>query len=439
MVSSDMRNLILIRLKHWMAAAMVVAYTFVLAHPMPNSIVNLSVHSHCLKGKAYMPLQELQNAWKTTAPIEVNSVEALKYFKEHIKALSYCHAWETKIEKVTTHTGRDADVGAYKEVEVTFSLTPGKGYSLRNFEFSYDVIIHQVITHSALVYLSEDWNNGINEAVSPMQLGLIEVDVVTNKVLPLKIVMPKGSQWLGFKSFLLLGMNHIKEGVDHLFFLIALLLPACLIPYGSKWSKFGGSKYSFFRILKIVTAFTIGHSITLLFCTFFPPFIPSFYIEIAISLSILVSAIHAIRPLFYQKETYIALGFGLIHGMAFSNTLTAIDLSHKQLILALLGFNIGIELMQTFIVSMALPLLLLMSQFKLYESIRMTAATIALIAAAAWFIERLTGTTNSISNALTLIPNAASQYFIWLLLLSGFSLSYIVIMAYNAIQKKNIV
>jgi HupE / UreJ protein len=419
-----------------MVVTMALLCSLAMAHPMPNSIVNLSVHGHRIKGKAYMPFQELQNAWNTTTSIDVNGKEAIQYFKDHIKAHSFGHAWETTIESVNTHVGKDADVGTYKEAEVSFSLTPRKGTNVRNFDFAYDVIIHQVINHSALVYLSEDWNNGINESVAPLQLGLVEVDVVTNKVLPLQIVIPKGSQWLGFKSFILLGMSHIREGVDHLFFLITLLLPVCLIPNGNKWLKYGGAKYSFIRILKIVTAFTVGHSITLLCCTLIPNIIPSRAIEMVIALSILVSAIHAIRPVFYKKEIYIALGFGLIHGMAFSNTLSTMDMSQNQLILALLGFNIGIELMQTFIVLMALPLLLFISQFKLYSSIRKAAAGIAVIASGAWFVERWTEDTNGITSALAFLPNLASQHFIWLVAMSVASLLYIVIKRNNFLQEK---
>jgi HupE / UreJ protein len=103
---------------------------------------------------------------------------------------------------------------------------------------------------------------------------------------------------LGFASIFRLGMRHIAEGTDHLLFLLVLLLPAPLIVSGSRWAGFSGARSSVLRILSIVTAFTIGHSITLAFAAFGIVRVPSRPIEVLIAVSILVSAIHALRPIF---------------------------------------------------------------------------------------------------------------------------------------------
>src|SRR5271165_3502823 len=125
----------------------------------------------------------------------------------------------------------------------------------------------------------------------------------------------------GFVNLFRLGMRHIAEGTDHLLFLLVLLLPAPLIVVGSRWAGFAGMSNSVLRILKIVTAFTIGHSITLALAAFGIVRVPSRPIEVLIAVSILVSAIHALRPIFPGKEAGIAAYFGLIHGLAFAATL----------------------------------------------------------------------------------------------------------------------
>src|SRR5580704_10928153 len=131
---------------------------------------------------------------------------------------------------------------------------------------------------------------------------------------------------VGFASVFRLGMRHIAEGTDHLLFLLALLLPAPLMVVGSRWVGFAGVRRSLLRILKIVTAFTVGHSITLALAALGLVRVPSRPIEVLIAVSIFVSAAHALRPLFPGREAAIAAFFGLIHGLAFATTLAELGL-----------------------------------------------------------------------------------------------------------------
>ena len=125
----------------------------------------------------------------------------------------------------------------------------------------------------------------------------------------------------GLASAFRLGLRHIAEGTDHLLFLLALLLLAPLLVLGSRWAGFAGVRHSLLQILKVVTAFTVGHSITLALAAVGLIRVPSRPIEVLIAVSILVSAVHALRPLFPGREAVIAAFFGLIHGLAFATTL----------------------------------------------------------------------------------------------------------------------
>lgn len=106
----------------------------------------------------------------------------------------------------------------------------------------------------------------------------------------------------GFASVFRLGMRHIADGSDHLLFLLALLLPAPLLALGSRWARFAGVRHTLLQILRVVTAFTAGHSITLALAAWGLVRVPSRPIEVLIAVSILVSAIHAVRPLFPEKK-----------------------------------------------------------------------------------------------------------------------------------------
>lgn len=215
-----------------------------------------------------------------------------------------------------------------------------------------------------------------------------------------------------------LGMQHIKEGTDHLLFLIVLLLPATLLINGRQWGQFGGTKYSVLRLLKIVTSFTVGHSITLLIGALGWLRLPPQPVEILIAFSILVSAVHAIKPIFPGKEMYVAAGFGLIHGLAFATILANLKLNAGTMALSILGFNLGIEAMQLFVVLITIPWLILLSQTPLYQYVRIGGAIISGIVAIAWILERVTQRPNFVSAFVNTIAEQAPWAIVMLAVLA---------------------
>ncbi len=386
----------------------------ILAHPMPNSVVNLHIKENMIKGEAKIPFIELENALNTkidTDEITNKNSKYIAYFIKHIAAITKNRKnqeWKTSIENITIYTDTDDFVGKYQEIIVNFSLIPQNKADLRHFEFRYDVIIHQVITHKILVYLQEDWKNGISIETDAQQIGMITLDIPSGKILPLQIQLAEGSFWKGFLGMLYFGMQHIREGLDHILFLLTLLLIAPLKIIATenhiKWSLFQGFGYTLQRFLKISLAFTLGHSITLLVGSFNLLPINSQYIEIIIALSILISAIHAIKPIFNNRELLIALTFGLVHGLAFSYSLAHLELSTYSKIISIAGFNIGIEIMQIMIMLLCFPIILL-SNFQFYDKLRVIFSCFAIIAALAWLVERITNESNMISNILSNISS----------------------------------
>jgi hypothetical protein len=185
-----------------------------------------------------------------------------------------------------------------------------------------------------------------------------------------------------------LGSDHIKEGIDHLLFLIILLLPSFLIAVNKRWTEYGGLKYTVTNLLKIITAFTIGHSLTLFIAAKQWVRLPQEPVELLIAISILISAIHAYRPVFYKREIYVAGGFGLIHGLAFASVLANLKLSATMMLWSILGFNVGIEITQLLIVLIFLPFLFFLIKTPYYRFFRVASAIIALIVSVALLAER---------------------------------------------------
>jgi len=197
------------------------------------------------------------------------------------------------------------------------------------------------------------------------------------------------ADWGGFGRMFRLGMHHIAEGADHLLFLLALLLPAPLLATQGRWNGSAGISESLLRMVGVVTAFTLGHSATLALAGLGVVHIPGNPVEVLIAISILISATHALCPLFPGREAGIAAFFGLIHGLAFANVLDQLSLGRWARVTSLLGFNLGIEAVQLIVIAATLPSLLLLSRTPAYSWLRIGGALFAGIAAVGWIAERL--------------------------------------------------
>ena len=384
------------------------------AHPMPNSVVLLTVHAHHISAELQIPLSELQAAIgmsvndSSSRLVERLGQQLRAYLVKHIRPKTTGgKPWRVTIGTLQVHETQNTINGVYRELTAQVDLTPPPGAEVRQLIFDYDAVLHQVVTHKILISVSQDWAAGKIAEETPSEVGVIELDIVNNRILPLQINLQPGNIWKGFVSMVRLGIQHIAEGTDHLLFLLVLLLPATLLFTRKRWTEFGGIRYSLSRLLWIVTAFTAGHSITLMLGAFGWIKLPGQPVEILIALSIFISAIHAMRPLFPGRETWIAAGFGLIHGLAFASTLANLSLDAGRMALSILGFNVGIELMQLLIVMVTIPWLILLSRTPVYRIVRLTGAILAAMAAIAWTVERVTGHANALAAMIERIAGYA--------------------------------
>ncbi|GAB4029848.1 HupE/UreJ family protein [Spirosoma jeollabukense] len=381
---------------------------------MPNSVVLLSMHADRIDAELQIPLNELQAAFghavndSSTTLVDRLGPQLRVYLAQHIRPQSPDgRAWNVSVGTLAVQETKNPIHGVYRELTAQVRLIPPLGADVRRFVFQYDVVLHQVVTHKILVSVQQDWERGLVADVPPAQVGIISLDIVNNRILPLAISLESGSAWTGFTSMVRLGMQHIAEGTDHLLFLLILLLPAPLLVVSGRWGRFGGVRYSLRHILLIVTAFTIGHSLTLLLGALGWLRLPGQPVELLIAVSILVSAAHAIRPLFAGREAWIAAGFGLIHGLAFGSTLANLHLNTGPMALSILGFNLGIELMQLLVITLTIPWLMLLSRTPAYWAVRWIGAFLAAVAAMGWIIERVTGEGNRLTKGVERIVGYA--------------------------------
>ena len=185
------------------------------------------------------------------------------------------------------------------------------------------------------------------------------------------------------------GVAHIWSGLDHLLFLLALLLPAALVRVTHGWLPRAGLWASAREVLKVVTAFTVAHSITLSLAFFGVVRLPAQWIEVGIAASVFAAAWNNLRPFLPGRAWIMAFGFGLVHGMGFAGALGNLSLPRHARVLALASFNGGVELGQLAVVAALLPLLYLGARRGWYPRVVMGLGSLGIAwMAVIWILER---------------------------------------------------
>ncbi|MEQ1882260.1 MAG: HupE/UreJ family protein [Burkholderiales bacterium] len=180
--------------------------------------------------------------------------------------------------------------------------------------------------------------------------------------------LPKGAG-----SFFPLGVEHILIGYDHLLFLLMLILR-------------GGN---LIQLLKIITGFTIAHSLTLALAALDVVAIPSIVVESVIALSIAYVAAENLFPKFAASRRWtVSFVFGLVHGFGFSSVLREIGLPKENLLLSLLNFNLGVEAGQAAIVLLLIPILLKLRLTRWEPRFVVVLSGIVMVVGLALFVDR---------------------------------------------------
>jgi hypothetical protein len=352
------------------------------AHMTPNSTVDLDFAPDRVTARVTIPLNELEFA---TGRSTLTKAELLAGIGA---TTSSGRAWTMIVNAI------DVEQSLQPQLTADLVMIPPTGTQTRQLNLRYSLLIDRLSNHIVLVSARSDFARGTLQS-EPELIGALRQGKSV-----LAIDRGPGSLWRGLGATIGLGMHHIAEGHDHLLFLLALLLPAPLLVTGQNWGGYAGFRPMIRKLVGIVTAFTVGHSLTLVGGAFLGWRLPVKPVEVGIAISILVSAIHAWKPLFAGREAWVAGGFGLVHGMAFATIIGNFVLDPWPKALAILGFNVGIEIVQLLVIAAALPLLVWLVQRRSYPAVRTTLAALTGIAAIAWLVERVTGGENVVARTI---------------------------------------
>jgi HupE / UreJ protein len=197
------------------------------------------------------------------------------------------------------------------------------------------------------------------------------------------------SHWSEVLDFIYEGIWHIWIGFDHILFLLSLLIPSVMVYQANKWQTVAHFNNAFWDVLKVVTAFTLAHSITLSLAVFDVIDLPSRWVESCIAASVILAALNNIYPLFTGKRALLAFTFGLVHGFGFATVLTDLGLNQSSRLWSLLGFNLGVEIGQFVLVMIFLPIAYQFSRYPLYKPIVLKSCSIGIAGLASlWLLER---------------------------------------------------
>lgn len=208
--------------------------------------------------------------------------------------------------------------------------------------------------------------------------------------IPLNAAGSDGARPAGLPSLFLDGVHHIWIGIDHVLFLVALLLPAVLTRHEHRWTPAPAWRPALWSVLGVVTAFTVAHSITLGLAVFELLDPPSRWVESLIALSVLLAALNNLRPVLVETRWRLTFVFGLVHGFGFASALKDLGLGRGDLALPLLFFNLGVEAGQLAIVAVLVPLAWAARRWRGYPRWILGAGSVVVAALAiVWLVERL--------------------------------------------------
>jgi len=363
------------------------------AHIVNQSYIFLRVYETSgIEGRFEMSARELNKVFGTNLGKDF-TLEEIEPYLDEIKA------YLLKNTSFASPLGKH-EIVLKDEVEIQY-IDLGNfikvHFKLKNTEaipdeltVNYSAVFEKDDTHRGFLITEYNWKAGvINEEMN------ISLDFAPGRTVD-TMSLTDVSVWKGFVAMVRQGVWHIWIGIDHILFLVALILPSVVrrkenaTGYSlSNWEPVLKFKPAFYYILKVITFFTIAHTITLTLASLEIITMPSRIAESIIAFSIGLAAFHNIRPIFKGRDWVIAFVFGLFHGFGFASVLADLGLTNDFLTISLLGFNVGVELGQLIIIALIFPVLYLLRNRKIYNKILVYGSVILIVVSLYWFIERV--------------------------------------------------
>jgi hypothetical protein len=353
--------------------ALVLVAARALAHKPSDSYLTLTVDGATLRGRWDVALRDLDYAieldadgdgtitWQET---EDREQEIARYVLERLRVSGCPLRFEHGLA-VASHTD-----GAYAVVRFTATCASPP----RTLDVLYTLFFDLDPQHRGVAHVEAG--------------GTSSAHVFSASARDAKFDLGGGAS-RGLGVFVKEGVFHIWTGYDHVLFLLALLLPSVLRREDGEWRPVGQLRPAILDVLRVVTAFTIAHSITLSLAALGVVTLPSRLVESVIAASVLLAALNNVWPILRQDRWMAAFVLGLMHGFGFSSTLMDLGLQRSTLVVTLFGFNLGVEIGQIAIVAAFVPLAYAARRSHLYRRFGLVAGSLAIAAlATVWLVER---------------------------------------------------
>ena len=354
------------------------------AHNLGDSYLYLQVYEDSVSGRFEIALADLNPALGfagtpreiTPENLDRRAAFLQEYYLEHVTISSDGRPLAIRF----TWPGAAELRAGY--VQLPFELDGLDGVP-RRLTFDYSVLFDEEPSHRGFVLIEHNWATGT--FANENQVSLVfgpgsrrqELDLTTS------------GRLRGFLAVARLGLEHLLLGVDHVFFLAALLLPAVLRREGRRWRPLESFRPALVNVLVIVTAFLVAHSLALTLAATGLVRLPAALVETAIALSILIAAVDILLPVLPARRWWVVFALSLFHGFGFSAALEDLGVLDNHLGLSLLAFNVGAEAGQILLAAVLLPALFLVRRPAAYSRLVLPVMAAGMIlVSGVWTIER---------------------------------------------------
>lgn len=371
------------------------------AHRGEQSYLYLDVAPEDLAGRVEMPYLDIEEAFELdlsgpAGEVRIELEEAyptlIDYLLDHTAVGADGETWDLAFTgEVLLLSEEEGDTDDPNYAIFPFEIERPAGPVPRVLDITFDPFFDELDDRDSIVLVANDWRRGVYDAEAN------ELRVFTPSSRSGSIDLGDPSQWRNFTGSTQLGVDHIRTGPDHVFFILALLLPSVLV-FAAGWRPAPTFGAALWRVIKLASMFTLAHTITFTVAGLqLIPLPPSQLTETIIALSIAAAALHNLRPVFLNREWLLAFLFGLFHGLGFASLVESLDVDRTTQLVSLIGRNLGIEIGQVIVILVAFPALFLMRRTRYYSPL-FIAGSLALAAVSlVWAVERIVGADYGIS------------------------------------------
>lgn len=370
----------------WLALALLAAALPALAHKPSDSYLTLEARGETITGRWDIALRDLDFALRldadgngeiTWGEVRARHADIAAYATARLTVLGDNTACPITVgeQLIDEHTD-----GAYSVLPLTLHCDTPDDAAPQRLSVAYALFADLDPQHRGLLKLGAH--------------GRTRSAVLVPNAPPQQFDLGVADRWAQFADYVREGVWHIWIGFDHILFLLSLLLPSVLLwqAAASRWQPVARAGDAFWGVFKVVTAFTLAHSITLSLAVLGVIELPSRVVESVIAASVVAAALNNVWPRVIARLWLVAFGFGLVHGFGFASVLADLGLPSDALALSLVGFNVGVELGQLAIVLVFLPLAFALRRTAFYRRWVMVAGSLFIaLLASAWFVERAFG------------------------------------------------